>query len=57
MAFQPLIARKVAEICRMHHLVQLADMIAGCIAAYYKGSNKEFLSVMMKRIEAVEEYR
>jgi hypothetical protein len=39
------------------NLVQLADMIAGCIAAYYKGSNKEFLSVMMKRIEDVEEYR
>jgi uncharacterized protein (DUF2164 family) len=39
------------------NLVQLADMIAGCIAAYYKESNKEFLSVMIKRIEDVEEYR
>ena len=37
------------------NLVQLADMIAGCIAAYYKVSNKEFLSVMRKRVEAVEE--
>ncbi len=39
------------------NLVQLADMIAGCIAAYYKGNNKELFSLIKKRIEDIEEYR
>ncbi len=39
------------------NLVQLADMIAGCIAAYYKGNNKELFFLIKKRIEDIEEYR
>jgi hypothetical protein len=37
-------------------LVQLADMIAGTIGAYYKGSNKELFLLIKKRIEDIMEY-
>lgn len=39
------------------NLVQLADMVAGTIAAYYKGTEKELFSLLQKRIEDVFEYR
>ena len=38
------------------NLVQLADMVAGTIGAYYKGSNKELFIHIKKRIEDIVEY-
>jgi hypothetical protein len=37
-------------------LVQLADMIAGTIGSYNKGSNKELFLIIKKRIENIVEY-
>jgi hypothetical protein len=39
------------------NLVQLADMVAGSIAAYYKGHTTELFSLLQKRVEDIEEYR
>jgi hypothetical protein len=39
------------------NLVQMADMVAGSIAAYYKGRNAELFSLIEKRVEDIEEYR
>ncbi|HVI21765.1 MAG TPA: DUF3800 domain-containing protein [Bacillus sp. (in: firmicutes)] len=39
------------------NLVQLADMVAGAIAAYYKGHNTGLFSLIKKRVEDIEEYR
>jgi hypothetical protein len=38
------------------NLIQLADMVAGTIAAKYKGSNTELFSLLRKRIEDIVEY-
>ncbi|MBI4004563.1 DUF3800 domain-containing protein [Candidatus Roizmanbacteria bacterium] len=38
-------------------LIQLADMIAGTIASYYKGQNKELLQLVKKRIEDLWEFK
>ncbi len=42
---------------KQDNLVQLADMVAGTVAAYYKGSGKELYLLIKKRIENIEEYR
>ena len=38
-------------------LVQLADMIAGCIASYYKKKNKELYKIIQRRLEDVWEFK
>lgn len=38
-------------------LIQLADMIAGAIASYYKGENKELLKIIKGRIEDIWEFK
>jgi hypothetical protein len=39
------------------NLIQLADMVAGTIAAQYKGHTTELFSLITKRVEDIEEYR
>lgn len=38
-------------------LIQLADMVAGTIACYYKGKDKELLKIIKKRIEDIWEFK
>lgn len=38
-------------------LIQLADMVAGCIASYYKGKDKVLYRIIQKRCEDVWEFR
>ncbi|MBI4130805.1 DUF3800 domain-containing protein [Candidatus Roizmanbacteria bacterium] len=34
-------------------LIQLADMMAGCIASYHKGKDRDLYKIMQKRLEDV----
>jgi hypothetical protein len=38
-------------------LIQLADMVAGCIASYHKGKDKELYKIIQKRLEDVWEFK
>lgn len=38
-------------------LIQLADMVAGCIASYYKAKNKELKKIINARIEDIWEFK
>ncbi|MBI4028847.1 MAG: DUF3800 domain-containing protein [Candidatus Blackburnbacteria bacterium] len=38
-------------------LIQTADMVASCIAAYYKGKNPELYGIIKKRIESDWEFK
>lgn len=42
---------------RENILIQLADMIAGTIASYYKNQNKELLKLIKKRVEDIWEFK
>ncbi len=38
-------------------LIQLADMVAGCIASYYKEKDKDLLRIIRKRVENIWEFK
>ncbi len=38
-------------------LIQLADMIAGCIASFHKGKDKEFYKIIQTRVKDVWEFK
>jgi len=38
-------------------LIQLADMVAGCIASYHKGKDKELYKIIQKRLDDVWEFK
>ena len=37
--------------------IQVADMVASCIAAYHKGRNQELYKILKKRIESDWEFK
>jgi hypothetical protein len=37
---------------RQNALIQVADMVASCIASFHKGKNKELYQIIKKRIES-----
>lgn len=38
-------------------LIQLADMIAGTIAAFYKDKDKELLRIIKKRVDDIWDFK
>lgn len=42
---------------RQNILIQLADMVAGCIFSYHKGKDKELYKIIQKRLEDVWEFK
>jgi hypothetical protein len=42
---------------RQNILIQLADMVAGCIASYHKGKDKDLYRIISKRLENVWEFK
>lgn len=42
---------------RQNILIQLADMVAGCIASYYKGKDKELYKIIQKQLEDVWKFK
>lgn len=42
---------------KQNALIQVADMVAGCIAAYHKGKDTELYKIIKKRIESDWEFK